>query len=290
MQVPDMIQSVPLLLLLLVLAACGGGEAGVPAEGQPEGPVVDLVVRSSGDVLLLEEDALWTSRDHGASWESIPVPEGAAREGFSSVAAPKQRPEEILLGGSFGVVRTEDRGGTWRTFDEGLSGSVAALAAHADSVHILFAYGASEGVFRSEDSGRSWQLMDGGPPGDLRALVHSNLPGSMNTGWLYAATESGVARAMDCFCGWRPSGELTDGAEAVSAVTVDLRRPERVYAGGAAGVFGSEDGGATWRLLSRPGHVTALATDGSSGTLFAATPDPMLLVSRDGGESWEPTG
>lgn len=286
---PALVRSVPLLLVLLVAGACGGGERGTAAEGQPEGPFLDVVVRSSGELLLLEEDALWTSRDGGESWEPVPVPERAAREGFSSVAAPKDRPDEILLGGTFGVVRTEDGGGTWRTFDEGLSGSVTALAAHADSAEIVFAHAGSEGVFRSQDSGRSWQLMDGGPPGETRSLVHSNLPGSMNTGWLYAATERGVARAMDCFCGWRPSGELTEEAQGVSAVAVDLTEPEQVYAGGDEGVFGSEDGGATWRLLSRPGHVTALASAGGS-LLFAATREGSLLVSPDGGESWDAAG
>lgn len=274
-------------VLLLAAAACAGGEAGVPAEGQPEGPVLDLVVRSPGELLLLEEDGLWSSRDNGASWEAVPVPERAAAAGFSSVAAPNDRPEAILLGGSFGVIRTEDRGASWRSSEERLSGPPSVLAAHADSVHILFAYDPAEGVFRSDDSGRSWMMMDGGPPGEIQSLVHSNLPGSMNTGWLYAATDRGVARAMDCFCGWRPSGELTGENHGMLAVTVDLEQPERIYAGGQAGVFGSDDGGTTWRLLSQPGQVTALATDGSSGILFAGTADGAVLSSRDRGETWD---
>jgi hypothetical protein len=57
------------------------------------------------------------------------------------------------------------------------------------------------GIFRTEDSGTHWARMpDQGPPDTaVRGLAHSNLPGSMNTGWLYAATPSGAFLSMDCF-------------------------------------------------------------------------------------------
>jgi hypothetical protein len=54
-------------------------------------------------------------------------------------------------------------------------------------------------VFRTEDSGGRWQKMDVGPTTDVVALAHSTLEGSMNTGWLYAATSAGPYLSMDCF-------------------------------------------------------------------------------------------
>jgi hypothetical protein len=41
--------------------------------------------------------------------------------------------------------------------------------------------------------------MDNGPPVPFVALAHSTLKGSMNTGWLYAATFRGPYLSMDCF-------------------------------------------------------------------------------------------
>lgn len=275
----------------LVTAACGGGEAGVPSEGRPEGRIVDLVAHTPGGLLMLENDALWRSHDDGESWASVPVPESAAQTGFSSVATPVGNPEEIFVAGEFGVVRTTDGGRVWRHVDERLPDSVAMLAAHVDSAHVLFAYAPGDGVFRTEDSGGSWSRMDGGPGSEVRGLVHSNLPGSMNTGWLYAATEEGVARAMDCFCGWRPSGQLSGGAKAVAAVAVDPTQPEHVYAARDDGVFGSVDGGATWRALGRPDvPIRQLVVVGDSGIVFGAAADGRILASRDGGETWARSG
>lgn len=279
------------MLMVLTLVACSGGEAGVPAEGRPgDGPVLEIVSRGAEGLLRLEETALWESDDGGPTWESVPVPESASGAGLSGIAALVGDGGEIFLAGPFGVIRTGDGGASWQRADDELPTPVSGLAAHADSARILFAVAGDGVIYRTEDGGRSWRQMDGGPPGDVRALVHSNLPGSMNTGWLYAATDQGVARAMDCFCGWRPSGELPGGAQAVSAVAVDLGDPERVFAAGPSGVYGSEDAGESWRIIGKPAFAVRTLAVGDSGALYAGTADGRVAVSPDGGESWELAG
>lgn len=275
-------------LAALALAGCSRGEAGVPAEGRPgQGPVLKITSRGAEGLLRLEETALWESRDGGGTWESVPVPESASGAGLAGIAAPVGGGSEIFLAGPFGVIHTGDGGASWQRADDGLPTPIRALAAHADSARILFAMAGEGGIYRTEDGGRSWRQMDGGPPGEVRALVHSDLPGSMNTGWLYAATDQGVARAMDCFCGWRPSGELPGGTQSISAVAVDPRDPERVFAAGAGGVYGSEDAGETWRLVGNPAYAIRTLAVEDSGALYAGTADGRVAVSQDGGESWE---
>ena len=282
---------VGLSLAALTLAGCSGGEAGVPAEGRPGGgPVLEIVSRGAEGLLRLEETALWESRDGGATWESVPVPESASGAGLSGIAATLGGGGEIFLGGPFGVIRTADGGASWQRADDELPSPVSTLAAHTDSAGILFAIAGNGGIYRTEDGGRSWRPMDGGPPGEVRALVHSNLPGSMNTGWLYAATDQGIARAMDCFCGWRPSGELPGGTQSVSAVAVHPRDPERVFAAWPGGVYGSEDAGETWRLIANPAYAIRTLAVAESGALYAGTEDGLVTVSPDGGESWELAG
>lgn len=110
----------------------------------------------------------------------------------------------------------------------------------------------------------------------------------MQSGWLFAATTEGVRRSMDCFCGWRPTGELPEGE--VLDVAYDPRTPEHVYAATAAGLFRSVNGGEDWEPVSGATAAKALAIDPRSGALYAATNAGTLLRSTDEGHTWEPVG
>src|SRR3546814_15414001 len=71
----------------------------------------------------------------------------------------------------------------------------------------VYAVVAEQGIYRSEDGGAGWRMMDKGPEAEIQRIIHSNLEGSMQSGWLFAATDRGVYRSMDCFCGWRNAGD-----------------------------------------------------------------------------------
>ena len=79
------------------------------------------------------------------------------------------------------------------------SQDVAALAVHSFHPGTLYAFIPAQGIFRTDDAGDQWQKMDAGPQSQVVGLAHSTLPGSMNTGWLYAATPDGPYLSMDCF-------------------------------------------------------------------------------------------
>jgi len=97
-------------------------------------------------------------------------------------------------------MRSDDGGKTWRAIGASLpSQEVAAFAVHSFRSNTIYAAIPGQGVFQTEDNGNRWQKMDDGPPVSVVALAHSTLPGSMNTGWLYAATPSGPYLSMDCF-------------------------------------------------------------------------------------------
>ncbi|MFT5389822.1 MAG: hypothetical protein ACI8PT_000001, partial [Gammaproteobacteria bacterium] len=105
---------------------------------------------------------------------------------------------------NLGVWCRHDGAATWNTQSKGLPAKpITSLATHA-----------------SEDEGATWQLMDGGPENMTGPFIHSNMPGSMQSGWLLAVTRNGVSRSMDCFCLWRRAGGL---AGEVSGLTYDPR-------------------------------------------------------------------
>jgi photosystem II stability/assembly factor-like uncharacterized protein len=144
--------------------------------------------------------ARWRWRDGDGAWSNIAVP---GSPGLSAVAVKPGTPSTIYVGGlGLGVLRSDDGGANWKAVNTGLPNlDVTALALHSFRRDTLYAWLKGDGVYRTEDGGANWSRMpDQGPPDkDVRGLTHSTLPGSMNTGWLYAATPTGVYLSMDCF-------------------------------------------------------------------------------------------
>ena len=276
-----------------LVTACAGGstEKGVVPTGGPAGEVVALEADSAGARLLKAyPHALHESRDGGRNWKPLPLPRSAQEGRIAAVAVPEKAPDALYVAGpGLGVMRSEDGGKTWSALNEGLpSREVEAFATHADQAATLYAYVPEKGIYRSEDAGETWKRMDGGPGGPIRQLFHSNMAGSMQSGWLFAVTPKGVRRSMDCFCGWRPTGELPTGE--VRSIAYDPRKPELVYAATAAGLFQTTNGGERWERVSDGPQVSALAIDPTVGVLYGATQDGSLVLSLDQGQKWQRIG
>ena len=279
------------ILLTVSGVACGTGpEKGVP----PEAPSGEEVVAIGFDVsrhrlLKAYPHALYQSRDSGRSWEAIPIPPPIRNGRIVAVSAPPRAAGTLYVAGrGFGVLRSQDDGTTWRRLNRGLpSREIEAFAAHADLANTLYASVEGKGVYRSEDGGRTWERMDGGPGRKIGQLFHSNLGGSMKTGWLYAGTPDGVHRTMDCFCGWHRAGSLSSQSGSYG-VAFDPNQPEHLYASGAAGMFRSRDGGESWEKVdSGTPERIGVAFDPATDVLYAVTREGNILRSRDEGARWE---
>jgi len=228
---------------------------------------------------------LYLSRTEGRDWEAIALPNVINRGHITSISIPaKSRGVLYVAGPGFGVLRSEDDGRRWNAINSGLpSNDVVALSSHADQPETLYVLVARRGIFRSEDAGSHWRLMDTGPRAKVVQFVHSNMPGSMQTGWLFAATARGVSRSMDCFCGWRDAGAL---GRPVTAVAYQRAHPKEVYAAAKDALFFSADGGEHWSPLPSPGHNVSALVATPAGTLYAAVSSGGLFRSADAGMTW----
>lgn len=271
--------------LLIALSAMQGAAAQSQQNGH--GSVVALGFDSrSGTLLEATDKGLYRSSDEGRTWNAVAVPP-ASRGHIAAVASSAKGMGGLYVAGpGVGVLHSSDGGRKWTARNNGLpSTEVVALATHAGQPDTVYAYVTKRGIYRSEDAGSHWKLMDAGPPDAIGRLIHSNMPGSMQTGWFFAATAKGVSRSMDCFCGWRDAGQL---ARPIRAVAYDPREPQHVFAAADDGLYLSANGGEAWQLIpAAPPEITALVATPSGG-LYASTASGILFRSTDGARSWAP--
>lgn len=201
--------------LAMILAACAQNNASTPAliasnpsVTRPSGVRALAVDPRDGHLFKAATQGLFQSLDGGKSWQAMTLPTDIAGKGISQVAIRKDQPDTIYIAGEqIGIWRSRDAGKTWDKVTRGLENeSVTALALHSngyprDDSQSLFAWVAGVGMFESHDEGENWKRPpDKGPPNlNVLALAHSALPGSMQTGWLYASTPDGAYLSMDCF-------------------------------------------------------------------------------------------
>jgi len=192
------------LLSLLLLTACGANTPAaltptVSPALHPSDSVALAYDPSDGNLLKADRDGLFRWRADGR-WESVSIPQTPALSGV--VVNPEQPAMIYISGPGLGVMRSDNGGQTWQALNTGLSSlDVTALALHSFRRQTLYVWLRGIGIYRTEDGGAHWARMpDEGPPDkDVRGLTHSTLPGSMNTGWLYAATPTDAYLSMDCF-------------------------------------------------------------------------------------------
>lgn len=195
-----------ILLPLLLLSLVVGYESVRPnalqptLAAQPAG-TPGLAVDAADGSLLKARGGLFRSADRGRTWSARPIPAALHPDRIDQVATTAAAPTRLYAAGNgSGVIQSDDRGRTWRAIQTGLpSLEVAALAVHSFRPDTIYAWIARRGIFRTEDDGGRWRKMDDGPSAPIVALTHSSFEGSMNTGWLYAATPQGPYLSMDCF-------------------------------------------------------------------------------------------
>lgn len=265
-----------LLLATMVISQAAMAQAGPLALG-------GVAVARSGELYKANGRTLYQREADAGDWSvlELPIAKGAS---LTDISASAVKDGAVYVAGiGVGVLKSSDGGKRWSDVSQGLPGKdVIALTTHSTEADTVYAVVAEKGFFRSQDAGKTWQWMDKGPRAQVSGLVHSNMEGSMQTGWLFVATDSGVYRSMDCFCLFELAGELPG---AVADVTFDRQQPARIFAAVGHQVFISEDGGEQWELAGELSAPIA-AVDHVDGVLYALQDDGKVLGSADSGKSW----
>lgn len=233
-----------------------------------------------------------------------------------------------------GLFKSTDGGSSWFPSGFGLPWGVNSIVADPLNAGTLYAAGPHNngassfqgfGVFKSGDGGASWNEVWAIPTpgtGIYPLAISAQAPNVLYAG-VTACPHfciTNVARSSDAGRTWTQALTPLSTDEYLSAIAVDPRDPNVVYAGtsdlggwGTGGLFKSVDGGASWTrtgngavytLLIDPGNpdklnsfiagpcdplFDAFAYDPRGGTLYCGG-DAKVLRSTNAGKNWTEVG
>lgn len=166
------------------------------------------------------------SSDGGATWEEV------SRQGESDFHTLTTTKSGIIA--FDGTLRTSKDGTAWDTVAAGFAPAV--LAGHPESDTVLAT--TEEGLQRSTDGGQTWALQEGGPVVQFAAFASASDAVTVEpTGAVHTSSDGGAT--------WVRKGQLEGRTMAVAATGTG--EGLRIWAATSAGVFVSDDGGASFQ-------------------------------------------
>lgn len=231
-----------------------------------------------------------------SSWGQTNGPGGGIIRAFTISST---NPQALYVGTpDAGIFRSKDGGQSWEFAMQRVQGNfIFHLAVDSNNPSIVYAAFVNGGLYKSADGGSGWVPLNA----NIQAFSIAIDPA--NTNVLYVGTRNGkIYKSTDGGASWvEKSSGLPNQELSVSKIIVDPSNPQWVYAATGwwddvrgAGLFKSEDGGATWQAINQgfPGKtVSTLAMDPTDPqVLYAANDDgsaPGLYKTTDGGAHWE---
>lgn len=185
-------------------------------------------------------------------------------------------------GGNMGVLISNDGGAEWFPLADGVGGPVDFHAMSFSPADPEVVYGLFGGIQVSRDAGETWAV-SGPAPADTIDLA----AGPDDPGTLYAGTMDGLMVSTDFGASWARSGP-----QGVPVTAVESTGSGEIYAFFAGNGLFRRDGDGSWTALSEDfGQrvILHLSVDADRPHRLAAVTDAStVLISDDGGKSWQP--
>jgi len=294
----------------------------VAAVGIPDQPNVFFIGVNNGGV--------WKTTDYGRIW--TPIFDAESTGSIGAIAIAPSDPRTIYVGSGEGLQRPDlsvgdgiykstNGGATWRHLGLRDGQQIPAIIVDPRDPNRLFAavlghpYGANEerGIFRSMDGGETWQKVlyrdenTGGMdlafapnnPQIVFAVLWSARQAPWEAGWVLSKN-NGLYKSTDGGTTWRQvTAGLPTAEEGLGRIglATSASEPGRLYAIVGAGrdkggVYRSDDGGESWRLVNTDGRLWGRDGDFNEVRVDPTNADVVYVAnvvtwkSTDGGKTF----
>jgi photosystem II stability/assembly factor-like uncharacterized protein len=245
-----------------------------------------------GELVAGALDGVFLSSDSGAHWLRISPKGDRELENVDSIAVDPRDPQILYVGTFHLPWKTLDGGQHWTAIHAGMidDSDVFSIAVDRTQPRRIFA-SACTGIYRSDDAGGQWTRIQGIPSPARR--THVVLQDPAHPEIVYAGTTEGLWKTADAGNSWTL---LTPASWVVNALVMQPGTGRLVMGTEQLGVVVSDDGGQFFRV-SNDGfnhrQILTLAFDprhpGDGLAVLANAPE-TILETKDGGETWFPTG
>jgi len=225
-------------VVLVIAAGVLLSAAPVPAAASPSGAIGAHPKDSKVALVWQEGKGLFATADGGETWHGLASPRLVYRIVFSPAG------DVVWMATDEGVLRSADGGKTWGRAAVGRAGKHALdLAVVGDPLRV-FAI-SEDGVYKSTDGGISFT--NAGVPGQAfhlyRLRVSPKTPQQV-----VVASPTTLYRSNDVGESW--ARQPASGDVDLSALAWGIGDPPAALLGMKEGLYGSTDGGASWKIVS----------------------------------------
>ena len=235
--------------------------------------------------------SFFISEDDGESWREVEATRGRAVRSFSQSAS---EPNVMAIAASNGVYRSSDRGNNWELItpigNPELRGfhSVAIDPRDVNAIYV----GTHHLPWKTPDGGKNWKRTGHKEIGMIDdSDIFSIQIDPENPNVVMMSACSGIYRSQDAGTGWTKFQGIPYSARRTHMVYRHPTKTETIFAGTTEGLWVSTQDGKqdTWRQVTSPQLViNAIAIHPSlPNRVFLGTQDNGILISTDGGESYE---
>ena len=235
---------------------------------------------------------IYKSTDGGDSWAAmLDIGDGTL------VLMDPHSPSILYATGRGGLLKSVDAGATWAALNNGLSGTVEALALDPVNSGTLYA-GSAGHIFRSEDGGAAWQEQDAGLYGKLVVALAVNplMPRTVFALLRDILYGFDFVRSSDGGTTWTIAHDPV-GSVDLTAIAVDSSDPMSLYLGTSNGILKTTDGGSHWTQSNsglKAVSVGSILVSSGLVTVLNATPQKAdgdhYFRTTDGGKTWSVAG
>ncbi len=278
-----------------VLQSTDGGDHWIPSNtGLLTLAAVSIAIdaQDARRLYLVNGSLIYRSTDGGGTWLPLFGIANSVEVASDPLAANVAYVRTGPTVGFDGLLRTTDGGFTWRALSPP-AGAAKLTGMAPDPGHPDGLYVVTDLVLKTADAGTTWTALGDGP---AEVAARGLAASPFEPGTVYAA--GGLARfslSSDSGGSWHSPDNAGFPPVATNNLAAASTTPETVYAGTVAGLFRTQNRGATWSRVGPFNESTlVLVGAGQNGRLLAVTTPcdrpfdcpTRSFQSTDGGATW----